>query len=285
MKAAKIILIILAAALAVIAVVSVVKSPTEQGLPAEPSSSGSAPALIAGLDDEPAVSTMLSGTKIGWGLGSDKNSLGQPVDAENAQQKYAELGAVFLTGEQKEITLTFDLGYENGYTEKILDTLKQHGVKGIFFITGEYLRSAPQIVERIIDEGHILGNHSLKHPSMPTISEAAAAAEITGLHRLVKEQFGYEMKLFRFPMGEFSEKTLAIANGLNYQSWFWSFAYRDWLTDNQPDPSSALQKVVGAAHPGAVYLLHAVSSTNTAIMGDIIKNLSEQGYIFTIPEV
>lgn len=234
--------------------------------------------------EQPASApTALSQSKIGWGLGSARNQLGQPADAEAAQKKYGPLGGQFLYGSEKQIVLTFDLGYENGYTESILDVLKAHGVRGVFFITADYLSDAPGIVQRIIDEGHVLGNHSVTHPSMPSLSAERQAAEITGLHRRVKEQFGYEMKLFRFPMGEFSEQALAAAQQLGYQNWFWSFAYRDWLTDHQPDPAAALEKVVSAAHPGAIYLLHAVSSTNAAILGDVITRLEAEGYTFTAP--
>ena len=280
MKAAKILLIFLAVTLAVVAVISAVGS-SSGGEVAGGSSGKAAGELVT--DTLPVAAS--SETKIGWGLGSSRNERGQPTDAVAANKKYAALGGVFLYGDAKQITLTFDLGYENGYTEKILDTLKAKGVKAIFFITSDYLESAPQIVRRIIDEGHVLGNHSVNHKSMPTLSNEAAAAEITGLHEAVKQQFGYEMQLFRFPMGEFSESKLALAQSLGYESWFWSFAYRDWLTDDQPDPAAALKKIVGAAHPGAVYLLHAVSSTNASIMGNIIDELTAKGYKFTIPEV
>lgn len=176
-------------------------------------------------DDPPTpierITETFSTSSIGWGIGPAKNDAGQPVDSANAQQKYGGLGAVFLNGSsEKQICLTYDLGYENGYTEKILDALKEKNVKGVFFITSDYLKSAPQIVERIIKEGHVLGNHSVHHYSMPTISDEQAKTEVMQLHDEVKSRFGYTMKLFRFPKGEFSEHALSVVDSLNYQSWF-----------------------------------------------------------------
>ncbi len=221
----------------------------------------------------------LSGTKQGWGQGVEVNDKNQPTGALAGQEKYGGLGGYFIMPDtDNTVYFTFDLGYENGYTAPVLDALKEKGVKGVFFVTMDYVRDAPELVQRIISEGHVLGNHSVHHPSMPELSAEDARAEIMELHEYVKEHFGYEMTLFRFPRGEFSEKTMVLARDLGYASAFWSYAYVDWKTDAQPDVAASLQKLTKAAHPGAIYLLHTVSSTNAALMGDLIDSLAAEGY-------
>ncbi|MEG1756946.1 MAG: polysaccharide deacetylase family protein [Oscillospiraceae bacterium] len=235
---------------------------------------------VTGAEDSLPV---LSNQKIGWGCGNHVNERNQTTDSVDAQIKYADLGAYFVFPDaDKTICLTFDLGYENGYTPAILDALENAGVKGTFFITMQYVKEAPDIVRRIIADGHTLANHSVHHPSMPGISSEKAAAEVTVLHDYIEKEFGYSMKLFRFPMGEFSENTLSIVNSLGYKSVFWSFAYRDWLTDAQPDPASSVTRLAKAAHPGAIYLLHTVSSTNAKILPELIERLRADGYSFSL---
>lgn len=222
----------------------------------------------------------LSNETVGWGQGVQVNEKNQPLGALDGQAKYGDLGGYFIFPDaDNTVYLTFDLGYENGYTDDILDALKEKGVHGVFFVTMDYVTSAPELVQRIIDEGHVLGNHSVHHPSMPSCSTDDAKQEILGLHEYVKEHFGgYEMSLFRFPRGEFSEKTLVLARDLGYASVFWSYAYVDWKTDSQPDVAASLEKLTKAAHPGAIYLLHTVSATNAALMGDLVDNLTAAGY-------
>lgn len=221
----------------------------------------------------------LSNETVGWGQGVEVNEKNQPTGALQGQEKYGDLGGYFIFPDSdKTIYLTYDLGYENGYTAAILDALKEKGVHGVFFVTMDYVKSAPELVKRIIDEGHILGNHSVTHPSMPSCSEEKARNEVQELHDYVKENFGYEMNLFRFPRGEFSEKMMSLVHDMGYTSVFWSYAYVDWKTDAQPDVAASLQKLTKAAHPGAIYLLHTVSSTNAALMGDLIDNLRTAGY-------
>ena len=221
----------------------------------------------------------LSGKTVGWGQGVEVNDKNQPTGALYGLDKYGELGGYFILPDAgNTVYLTYDLGYENGYTAPVLDALKEKGVKGVFFVTMDYVKTAPELVRRIIDEGHVLGNHSVHHPSMPACSAEEAKQEILGLHDYVKENFGYEMTLFRFPRGEFSEKTLVQARDLGYASVFWSYAYVDWKTDAQPPVAASLEKLTKAAHPGAIYLLHTVSSTNAALMGDLIDNLHAAGY-------
>ncbi len=229
------------------------------------------------ITDEAAyASSYINITKIGWGLGKEKNDKNQPLDAVNAQEKYKDCNALFLPCDGK-ICLTFDEGYENGYTAEILDVLKEKNVKAVFFVTYDYCKSSPELVERMIAEGHTVGNHSYTHPSFPDCSENEMIDEIMVLHDYVAEKFGYEMTLFRFPKGEFSEKCLSVVKSLGYTSVFWSFAYNDWNTSAQPDRGEALQKIKSSAHSG-IYLLHAVSETNAAILGEVIDYWKGEGY-------
>ena len=229
----------------------------------------------------------LSNKKMCWGQGYNVNSENQPLSCVEYNEKFGKFGGMFLNGSGKKtggknIVLTFDEGYENGFTSAILDTLKKKKVAAVFFVTYDYVKKNPDLVKRMIAEGHTVGNHSWSHPSMPDLSKDQAKAEISKLHDFVKEQFGYSMKYFRPPMGEFSERTLAIASELGYKSVLWSFAYKDYDVNNQPDRSAAMKRITSSAHSDAIYLLHAVSKTNTVILGDVIDNLREQGYKFSL---
>ena len=216
-----------------------------------------------------------------WGQGKNVDENKIPISCTQFQEKYGNLDAYFIKDNCKEIYLTFDEGYENGYTEKILDILKEKDCPAVFFVTMPYVKENPDIIKRMIDEGHVVGNHTVNHPSMAEISIETATNEINELHEYVKENFNYEMTLFRPPMGEFSEQSLALTQSLGYKSIFWSFAYKDWEVDNQPDATSALNNLVSSAHNGAIYLLHAVSKTNTEILGDFIDTLRNDGYKFS----
>lgn len=222
----------------------------------------------------------LDSKKNGWGQGTQVDDRNRPIACTTYQEKYGKYGAVFIKEDNRNFYLTFDEGYENGYTAKILDVLKEKSVPAVFFVTQDYVKRNPDLVRRMIDEGHVVGNHSWTHPSMPTLTPEKAAQEITKLHDYIKEQFGYEMTLFRPPMGEYSEQTLALTQQLGYQSVFWSYAYKDWDPKNQPELSASLEKTLKYAHPGAVYLLHAVSETNTNMLGDFIDGIREKGYTF-----
>ena len=179
---------------------------------------------------------------------------------------------------EKTIYLTFDEGYENGYTSQILDTLKEKKVSAVFFVTYDYVKRNDDLIKRMINEGHIIGNHTWSHPSMPDLSAAECENEIKTLHDYVKENYNYEMKYIRPPMGEFSEKSLAVSQKLGYKSVFWSFAYKDYDVNNQPDPSAAFKRITEATHDGAIYLLHAVSKTNANILADVIDKWRQDGY-------
>lgn len=222
----------------------------------------------------------LSTKSEGWGPGSDCDDKNRPNSALSYQNKYGKYNANFIVPDSNKVYLTFDEGYENGCTPAILDTLKAKNVKAVFFVTSQFAKQNPTLVQRIIDEGHMLGNHSVTHPSkgLPSQSVEKQQNEVMELHNYIKENYNYEMHLFRYPAGIFSEQSLAIVNNCNYKSVFWSFAYLDYDTANQPDPAKALEKVKSRLHPGAIYLLHAVSTTNTEILGDFIDYIRAQGY-------
>lgn len=220
----------------------------------------------------------MSGTKYGYGPGPSKNGK-RPEYALGDQKRNEKYGANFIAPDNGKIYLTFDCGYEyNNITADILDTLKEKDVKAVFFVTMHYVKSNPELVQRMIDEGHAVGNHSNHHYCIPDLSVDEMAYEIMSLHEYVLEHFGYEMTLFRPPEGAYSTRSLAVTQSLGYKTVHWSFAYIDWDTSNQPDRETALQKVTSSAHSGAIYLLHAVSETNAAILGDAIDSFREQGY-------
>ena len=222
----------------------------------------------------------LSTDKVVWGPGRAENHQ-QPTDPVMLNSQYKNLNARFLLDDKKSICLTFDEGYENGYTPAILDTLKEKKVKAIFFVTYDFAKDNPKLIKRMIDEGHIVGNHTYRHYTMDEIDEETATQEIMFLHKYIKKNFNYDMTLFRFPKGEFSQSTLALAKNLGYKSVFWSFAYADWDTQNQTDESTAYNEVTKYLHPGEIMLLHAVSSTNAAILGKVIDEAQKEGYKFT----
>lgn len=224
----------------------------------------------------------LSTEVLGWGQGVNFDEQNRPVGSLSYQEKYGKYQAYFIAQPDSVIYLTFDEGYEYGCTPEILDVLKEKGVKAVFFITLPYAKQNPELVQRIIDEGHQLGNHSVTHPSqgLPSQTIEEQREEVQGCHDYVKENFGYEMHLFRYPTGKFSEQSLAIVNNCNYKSVFWSFAYLDYDVNNQPDEAESLQKLVDRLHPGAIYLLHAESVTNTHILGRLIDQGRDLGYSF-----
>ncbi len=215
-----------------------------------------------------------------WGIKRNKDNLppqadpGAPALLEKYNGKY--IGDI----EKKTIYLTFDEGYENGYTPKILDVLSANNVKAAFFITGPYLKGHQDLVRRMVEEGHTVGNHTVHHPSLPAISNTEIENELIELERAFKEKFNKDMKFLRPPKGEYSERTLDITNRLGYVNLFWSFAYDDWYKDKTRGAEYAFDKVVSNIHNGAVILLHAVSKDNADALDGIIKELKRQGYEF-----
>lgn len=228
---------------------------------------------VAGLDS-------LSTEKVVWGPGNIVEHK-QPNDPLLLQKRFSNMDAQWLLNDEKKICLTFDEGYENGYTPQILDTLKEKSVKAIFFVTYDFASQNPDLVKRMIDEGHIVGNHSYRHYTMDEVSDEVAKEEVSYLHKYVKDKFGYTMSYFRFPKGEFSERSLQIVKDLGYKSVFWSFAYADWDPDNQTEENQAFTHICESTHPGAIFLLHAVSKTNADILGKVIDDVKKQGYTFS----
>ncbi len=191
--------------------------------------------------------------------------------------------SAYYTGNtaEKVIYLTFDEGYENGYTPKILDILKAKDVKAAFFVTKPYIESNPELIKRMTAEGHIVGNHSAKHLSSPSLTESQLQYELNSTAEAYKAVTSMDMpKFFRPPMCEYSERTLAVVHNMGYKSIFWSFAHKDWLTDQQPGAEVAYNTVMQRYHNGEIMLLHAVSSSNTEALGRIIDSLRAQGYSF-----
>ena len=223
---------------------------------------------------------ILSNKKIGWGIKRNDNH--EQPDLGGANKKLIDENEDIAIGnkESKCVYLTFDEGYEAGYTPQILDTLKANDVKAAFFITGHYLNTQPELVKRMIDEGHIVGNHTVNHPSMPDLDNDKLKEEITKLHTAVFEKFGYEMKYLRPPKGEFSQRTLHLTKSLGYTTVMWSFAYDDWDESKQGRETYAKEKVLSNLHNGAVILLHSNSKDNCDILDEIIKEIKKQGYEF-----
>ena len=216
-----------------------------------------------------------------WGLSFQTN--GQPPASNVSADELRQWDAYYLgdTGE-KTIYLTFDAGYENGCTPAILDALKKHNAPACFFVVGNYIDTAPALVQRMVDEGHIVGNHTLHHPDMSAIaSQEAFAAELDGLAEKFTALTGQPMqKFYRPPQGKFSEENLKQAQALGYKTIFWSLAYVDWYTDNQPTEEQAFSKLVPRIHNGAIVLLHSTSETNARILDELLTRWEEQGYTF-----
>ena len=225
-------------------------------------------------------SQALSNIKIGWGIKREKDHKQPDVGAINKQILDKYDGICLGNSQSKNVYLTFDNGYEAGYTSKILDVLKENNVKATFFITAHYLNTAQELVERMINEGHIVGNHTVNHKSMPDLTDEKIKSEVMDLHLAIYEKFGYEMKYMRPPMGEFSERTLNIMNSCGYKTVMWSFAYEDWDEKNQPDEEKSKEKILANIHPGEIMLLHGNSKTNTNVLDSVIKEAKNMGYEF-----
>lgn len=232
---------------------------------------------------DPENTKGLSTEKIAHAYGVAKNET--PNDISVNSQKHFEDGnfnALTLDNisEEKVVYLTFDVGYDNGYTGMILDTLKEKNVPAAFFCTVGEMQSDPESIVRMINEGHIVGNHTENHPSMDEISRTEMMQEVKAFDDYIRTNFGYSSPYFRFPKGEYSDSALDLIGSLGYLSVFWSLSYADWDTSNQKGASYAHDTVTARIHPGAVILLHAVSSDNAQALGDIIDTVRNMGYEF-----
>lgn len=218
--------------------------------------------------------------KIGWGIKRNENHEQPDLGKENQELINKYNGIAMGNKSDKNVYLTFDLGFEAGYTEKILDVLKENDVKACFFITAHYVNTAEDLVKRMIEEGHDVGNHTVNHHSLPEISEEKLRKEVMDLHTAIYEKFGYEMKYIRPPKGEFSETSLSVTNALGYTTVMWSFAYDDWNEEKQGREEYAKKKILDNIHSGAVILLHGNSKDNTNVLDYCIKEIKNMGYEF-----
>ena len=227
--------------------------------------------------------------EVNWGLSFQQ--AGQPPVGNATPEYLAKYNAYYIAGagceaddakSTKPVYLTFDAGYENGYTEKILDILKEKKVPAAFFLVGNYIEENPELVKRMEAEGHIVGNHTMHHPDMSAIAdEEAFKSEISELEDTYRNAVGKEIpKFYRPPQGKYSEANLQQASRLGYTTLFWSLAYVDWLENDQPDETESINLLNKRIHPGAIVLLHSTSKTNSRILGELIDGWKSKGYEF-----
>ena len=229
-----------------------------------------------------------SAANTNWGLSFQENGktpVGNATSEFLKQYHAYYVGPTALRGEEgaeKKIYITFDAGFENGNTPAILDALKKHNVKACFFLVGNYIETSPDLVLRMVEEGHTVGNHTYHHPDMSKIAdEASFRQELTALEDAYRELTGQEMvKFYRPPQGKYSEQNLKMANDMGYHTFFWSLAYVDWYTDKQPTREQAFDKLLTRIHPGAIVLLHSTSSTNAQILDELLSKWEAAGYTF-----
>ncbi|WP_417019423.1 polysaccharide deacetylase family protein, partial [Anaerotruncus massiliensis (ex Liu et al. 2021)] len=220
----------------------------------------------------------LGSDQVKWGPGVLVDEANRTTEPQVHQEEYGQYGAYFIApADCGKFYLTFDEGYENGYTPQILDVLKEKNVSAVFFVTLPFVKSSPDLVRRMIDEGHVVGNHTSHHWNPTQKSLDDAYADIKELHDYMLENFDYEMTLYRPPEGAFSEQTLAMVQQTGYTTVLWSFAYKDWDPNNQPGVDAARERTEKFIHEGAIYLLHAVSHDNAEILGDLIDEVRARG--------
>lgn len=231
---------------------------------------------------DPLNESGFSEEKIEHSFGVAKDGKPNEISVQS-QQFFESNGFDAVTYDKKSgknLYLTFDCGYENGYTQIILDVLKEKNVPAAFFCTYTDIRDNAELIAKIINDGHIVGNHSTNHPSFAEINREKMTKEIEECDNYLRENFGYTSPYFRFPKGEYSQSAMNLVNSLGYKCIFWSLAYSDWDTANQKGADYAFETVTARLHPGAIILLHSVSSDNANAMGRIIDYAREQGYEF-----
>ena len=239
---------------------------------------GRAIAYAASLSSSASVVTAQAEN---WGLGFGE--AGTTPTGNVSAEKLEEYDAYYVGDtSEKVIYLTFDAGFENGNTEPILDALKKHNAKGTFFVVGHYLETAPELIKRMVEEGHTVANHTYNHPDMSKISNKESfEKEMQDVEDLYKEITGEEMtKFYRPPQGKYSISNLEMAKAMGYKTFFWSLAYVDWYQDDQPTHEEAYSKLLKRIHPGAIVLLHSTSQTNGEIMDELLTKWEEMGYTF-----
>ena len=247
------------------------------GLPALPA--------VDYLIQDPENERELSTERIDFSFGVASNGKPHKRTVSN-QQRFDQWGSGALAWDsitqEKVLYLTFDCGYEyENITSEVLDILREKGIKTTFFCTMTYLRSCPEVVSRMIAEGHNVGNHSLSHPAdCAALSREEMALQALAVENYLRVNFGYSAKYFRFPSGVYSENAVEVLSSVGYKSVFWSIAYADWDPENQIGPGKALQTLKDRLHPGAVILLHTTSRDNAQILSDFIDYALSQGYSF-----
>ena len=216
-----------------------------------------------------------------WGLSFHEEG-STPVGNATAEELARYNGWYVGDTSEKVIYLTFDCGYENGHTAAILDALKKHDAPAAFFVVGAMVKSAPELIRRMVDEGHIVGNHTCNHPDMSAITDQKAfQAELTKLSDLYRETTGQELPMYyRPPRGLYSEENLKQASALGYKTILWSLAYVDWYNDDQPTDEEAFSKLLPRIHNGAIVLLHQTSATNARILDELLTRWEEMGFRF-----
>ena len=220
-----------------------------------------------------------------WGLSFRQEGIAPIGNAGVDQLKQYDAAYIGDTGE-KVLYLTFDAGYENGSTAKILDTLQKHQVPAAFFLVGNYLEKNADLVRRMVEEGHIVANHTMHHYDMSRLTDKASfEKELTDLEELYHQVTGQQMpKYYRPPQGSYSEENLAMAKEMGYKTVFWSLAYVDWNNDSQPTKEQAFAKLLPRTHNGAVVLLHSTSATNAQILDELLSKWEDAGYRFATLE-
>ena len=238
--------------------------------------------LLAKLERiQKQAETVPTSATTNWGLSFQEE--GKPPVTDVSAEKLAKYDTYFAKQtNDKVLYLTFDAGYENGNTPAILDALKKHKAPATFFVVGNYLNTSPELVKRMTDEGHIVGNHTYHHPDMSTIStKDAFEKELIDVEKQYQKITGKEMtKFYRPPQGKFNETNLQMAKDLGYHTFFWSLAYVDWDQNNQPSKEEAFEKLLSRVHPGAIVLLHSTSETNAKILDELLTKWENMGYRF-----
>ena len=236
---------------------------------------------LQGRSQPAAAAAAIPASANNWGLSfpvEGESPVGNATTEELSQYNARYLGDT----EKKVIYLTFDCGYENGYTEPILDALKKHDAPAAFFVVGNMIETAPDIIRRMAAEGHIVGNHTFHHPDMSAISDQSAfRRELEELEALYQTTTGEEMpRFYRPPQGKYSAENLKQAHALGYNTVFWSLAYVDWYVEDQPTAQQAYDKLLPRIHNGAIVLLHSTSRTNAEILDDLLTKWEDMGYTF-----
>ena len=242
---------------------------------------GSSAGLIShAVSDSFPVSSPLNEAS-SWGLSFRKEGARPEGNADINELK--QYNAYYAEDtDEKVLYLTFDAGYENGNTPAILDALKKHGAPAAFFVVGNFIEDEPELVKRMVEEGHIVGNHTMTHPDMSAIStQESFQEELAGVEKLYEDLTGEPMtRFYRPPRGVYSISNLAMADNLGYATFFWSLAYVDWNQEQQPSREEAFSKLLPRVHPGAIVLLHSTSSTNAEILDELLTKWEEMGYSF-----